>query len=191
MTELEPARGAVVGPGRAAPDVLGRLLTVAGAIRRATLKLAFLAAAAAVVLGYALLRHGLPGATGRAVLTVVGVVAVALPPVVLAAFWVALGELLELPERVRRLPAETREHGEQLRQLAQDARARRRGWLGVPGHLWRLTRLTASSREVLTPYAPLLPLLSPPFLLAVALSAGAAAAELIAALVVLLVLLFG
>jgi hypothetical protein len=124
------------------------------------------------------------------VLTVVALALVVAPPLLLLAFWLVLGQLLELPDRLRRAPMETREHAGQMRALAQEARARRGGW-AVPTQIWRLARLTASSRELLTPYAPLLPLLDLKFLAAVVVSAGAAAVEAVVALVVLLVLLFG
>lgn len=188
MTGVE-RRVEVVEPSRgSAFDALDRIFSLAGAVRRGTLKLALLALGAAAVLAYALLRHGFPGQPGRAVLTVIALIFVAAPPVVLGAFWFVLGELLELPERVRRLPLETRDHAEQLGRLSREARARRGGWAS-PGQLWRLARLTSSSRELLTPYAPVLPLLSPPFLLSVAVAALAVGLEVAIALVVLLVLL--
>jgi hypothetical protein len=189
VTEVEPRRGVVVDerPGK---DVLARLLGLATSVRRGTLRLVLLAAAAAAVIAYLLFRDGIPDETGRAVLAFVALALVVTPPVVLGAFWVVLGELLRLPERVRRMPLETREHAEEVRRLAADARARR-GARSVPGQIWRLARLWVSSRELLTPYAPLLPLFSLPFLAAVVASAAAAVAEAVAALVVLLVLAFG
>ena len=188
MTELEPRRGVVVG--RRPPEVVGRLLALAASLRRGTLRLALVAVAAAAVIGYALFRHGLPDETGRAVLAIVALAVVVTPPVVLAAFWIALGELLQLPERIRRMPLETREHAEELRRLVTETRRRGGGW-SVPAQIWRLARLWASSRELLTPYAPLLPLFSLPFLAAVVVSAAAAVGEAVAALVVLLVLAIG
>lgn len=187
MTDVE-RRVEVMEPRRSgASDTLGRILSLAGTVRRGTLKLALLALAAGTVIAYALLRDGFPGQAGRAVLTVVALVLVLAPPAVLGAFWFVLGELLELPQRVHRLPLETRDHAEQLGRLTREARARRAGWAS-PGQLWRLARLTSSSRALLTPYAPVLPLLSPPFLLAVTLAALAVGLEVAIALVVLLVL---
>jgi hypothetical protein len=189
LTELEP-RPVVVGPRRPPPAVLARLLALAAALRRGTLKLAATGAVAAAVIGYALLRDGFPDDAGHAIVTVLGLAAAAAPPLILVAFWVVLGELLELPHRIRRLPFDAREHGEHLRRLAQDARAERGGWIAVPRHIWRLTRLTASSRELLTPYAPVLPLLSLPFLVAVVLAAAAVVVETLAVLVLLIDLAF-
>lgn len=188
MTDLESP--GLVGPGPRArtPDVLARLLSLAGSVRRGTAKLVVAGAAAAAVIGYALLRHGFPDQAGRAALTVVALLVVAVPLLVLAAFWVVLGGLLELPERVRRLPTETRDHGDELRRLAQEARGRRGGWISLPGEIWRLTRLTASSQELLTPYVPVLPFLSLRFLAAVVGSTVAVAGAVAVAIVVLIVL---
>jgi hypothetical protein len=49
-------------------------------------------------------------------------------------------------------------------------------------------RLTSSARDVLTPYAPLLPFLSVPFLVCVVFAAWAAMLELLIACVVVIVL---
>ena len=120
-------------------------------------------------------------------LAVIGIVAAVGPPVMLAAFWLALGELIKLPERLRGLPLEAREHGDQLRRLLDEARTSRGTRFQVL-RLWRLTRLTGATRETLTPYAPLLPLLSLPFLAGAALASFAAAVELLVAGVVAIVL---
>jgi hypothetical protein len=152
--------------------------------------LALVGTAAAGVIAYALLRHGFPDRAGRVVLTVLALVVVAAPPLVLGAFWFVLGEVLELPTRVRRMPLEARQHGEELRRLVEQARGRR-GARAVPGQIWRLARLTTSSRELLSPYAPLLPLLNLPFLAAVVLSAAAVFPEATAAVIVAIVLAVG
>jgi hypothetical protein len=171
VSALEPSRGTVVGPS-AAPQLLGGLLSVAVWLRRTILKLAAVGAVAAALIGYALVRHGFPDEPGPALGTALGLALVAAPPLVLGTFWFLLGELVRLPDRIRRMPMDTRQHGEDLRRLVDDARARR-GIRFVPGQVWRLGRLTASSRELLTPYAPLLPLFNVPFLAAVVASAFA------------------
>lgn len=187
MTDLG-RRGQVVESRRGdAIDALGPILSLAARVRRGTLKLALLALVAAAVIAYGLLRGGFPAQAERAFLTVIALALTLTPPAMLAAFWFVLGELLELPGRLQRLPLDTRDHAEQLGRLRREARARRSGWAS-PGQLWRLARLASSSRELLTPYAPVLPLLSPPFLLAVALAALAVGLEVAIALVVLLVL---
>lgn len=182
---IAPAGGAldrVVG-------VLERVVPVAAAIRRGTLRMALAGAAAGAVIVYAVLRDGLPDPTDRIVGTIVVIALAAAPPLVLGAFWLLLRELVELPERIRRLPGEGREHVEELGRLTREARdARQRGFARLPGMIWRLTRLTGSSRELLTPYAPLLPLLSVPFLTAVVFAAVGVFVEIAIAVVVLLVL---
>ncbi|HWJ33117.1 MAG TPA: hypothetical protein VNR59_12320 [Gaiellaceae bacterium] len=158
--------------------------------RRWLLRLAIAAAVAAVVLVYAILRDGFPSG-GKAVLAVIGIVAATAPPLVLSALWVALGELIRLPERLQRLPLEARRHGEQLRDLFERARTARGSRFGLGRILWQLTRTTASTRETLTPYAPLLPLVSVPFLAASAVAAFFAAVEILIACVVAILLATG
>ncbi len=187
MNALEPHRGTVVGPA-AAPQLLGGVLTLAGWLRRATLKLAFVGFAAAVVIGYALLHHGFPTEPGPALATVVALGLVVTPPAVLTILWFLLRELVGLPDRIKRMPMDTRQHAGELRGLVEDARARR-GLRFVPGQVWRLGRLTSSSRELLTPYAPLLPLFSVPFLAVVAASAFAVFPEAAIAVIVAIALL--
>jgi len=187
MSALEPSRGTVVGPS-AAPQALGGILTLAAWLRRAILKLALVGAASAAVIGYALLHDGFPSEPGPALLTVVALGLVLAPPVVLTMLWILLGELVRLPDRIRRMPMDTRQHAEELRRLAADARTLR-GLRFVPGQLWRFGLLTSSSRELLTPYAPLLPLFSLPFLAVVAASAVAVFPESAIAVVVAIVLL--
>ena len=157
-------------------------------VRRWTLRLSVVAAVSAAVLVYAIVRDGFPGG-GKAVLAVIGIVAAVLPPLLLIAFYVALGELLRLPERLRQLPLEAREHGEQLRALLERARASRGNRLRVVRTLLQVARTTRSARETLTPYAPLLPLVSVPFLAGTAVAAFAAVVELVVACVVALCLL--
>lgn len=127
-----------------------------------------------------------PDTEGRIEL-VVGSVLAAVPPLVLGAFWLAVREVAELPARLRTLPETSREHAAKLGRLAGEARSRG-SWIRVPRLLWRFGFLAASARENLTPWAPLLPLLSLPFLLATALAAAGALLEMLIAAVVLLAL---
>jgi hypothetical protein len=167
-----------------------RLAAVAALLRRWTIRLACAAAVAAAVIVYAIVDDGYP-AGGEAVLATIAIVAAALPPVMLVAFWLALGELIELPERVRRLPLEGREHGRRLRDVVDQARADRGRRFSAPRTVWQLMRLGVSARETLTPYAPLLPFLSLPFLLSVAVAMIAAVLELIVAALLIVVLAVG
>jgi hypothetical protein len=164
-----------------------RLAAFAASLRRWTVRLALAAAVGAAVIVYAIVHDGYP-AGGKAVLATIAIAAAALPPLMLVAFWFALGELIELPERVRRLPLEGREHGQRLRDVLDQARTARGRRFSVPRTLWRLARLGVSARETLTPYAPLLPFLSLPFLLGVVVAMIAAVLELIVAGVLLVVL---
>jgi hypothetical protein len=161
-----------------------------GATRRWLLRLIVGAAAAAAFLIYALVRNGFPdGAT--AVLTVIGILAALAPPVVLFAFWLALGELAGLPARLQRLPLDARGHGEELRAIADRARAARGSRYQLARVLWQLVHTSAAARETLTPYGPLLPFLNVPFLVSTGIAALAACFELMVACVVALVLLTG
>jgi membrane protein implicated in regulation of membrane protease activity len=61
----------------------------------------------------------------------------------------------------------------------------RPAWRRLPGSIWRLAMLVRSARDLLAPHAPLLPLLSGPFLIATLVSALLVPVA-VAALVVLL-----
>ncbi len=189
MGTVEPRRGIVVG-ARTASDALRRLFSVATPIRRWALRLALLGLAAAAVIAYTLLRHGFPDRPDTGFLTVVVLAVVLTPPVVLGAFWVVVGEVAALPDRVGRMPVEARGRADELRGLLGDLRERR-GPRALPGHVWRVARLTSSSRELLSPYAPLLPLLNVPFLVAVGLSALAVLPVVAGAVAAAIVLLVG
>jgi alpha-beta hydrolase superfamily lysophospholipase len=170
-------------------QVLNRIVPVAAAIRRATLRVALVGTVAGGVIVYAALRDGAPEATRGWLVAAVVIALAAAPALVLGTFWLLLGEVVELPERLRRMRGETRAHAEELGRLAREARDPHRGRARrVPGLVWRTLRLTGASRELLTPYAPLLPLLSVPFLTAVAFAALGVVFEVAIALLVLLVL---
>lgn len=183
MTNIEPA---TLRP----PARTDAILVIVTGTRRWILRLGLSAVVAAAVLTYAIFRAGFPDGA-RGVLAVIGIAAVISPPLILAAFWLTLGELVRLPDRLRRVPLEAREHGEQLRDLFDQARSARGSKLELTRILWHVTRLGSSARETLTPYAPLLPLLSVPFLAATAVAAFAAAVEVLAACIVAVVLATG
>jgi len=118
--------------------------------------LAYAAAVAAALLVIALYDEGWK----------VGVAAVAaVPAVVLFLFSIALAEAAALPDRLRNAPGDA---AELQASLAQLARARRGGVLRP---LWRTGRAAAGARELITPWAPLLPLVNLPFLVATLVSA--------------------
>lgn len=147
-------------------SALERVLPVAAMISRVVRLAAVAALVSAGVIAVALFRDGLPEPPARALATVALAVALFLPGIVLLLLSGALGQLLELPARLRALPGTGKQHAEELGRLVRE-RGRRRG---LPLRAWRLLALGRSSRELLTPYAPLAPLLSPPFLAAAALS---------------------
>ena len=92
-------------------------------------------------------------------------VAAAVPAVVLFLFSVALFEAAELPGRLRNAPTQARD----LRAAVDDLGRARGGRLF--GALWRTGRQASSARDLVMPWAPLLPLISIPFLLATLISA--------------------
>ena len=101
--------------------------------------------------------------------------------VVLFLFSTALAEAAALPDRLRNAPAEA---AQLQTSLAQLSRARRGRWLGP---LWRTGRAAAGARELVTPWAPLLPLVNVPFLVATLASALATPFLVLGALAMLAV----
>ena len=172
----------------AALGALRRILPLAAAVGRGvrTLGLAGLGAAAAIALVVAV--RWTPGDTEDWAGLVILCVLLAVPSAFLFAFSFVLAEVVELPDKLRSYPGTTREHLAELRAIADDAQARERpAWRRLPGSTWRLATLVRSTRELLAPHAPLLPLFSVPFLLATLVSALLVPLVVIAALVVLLV----
>lgn len=172
------------------PDVvgaLGRIIPLAAAVRRGvrTLALAGLAATSVIVL--AVLVRWTPGDEESWAGLVVLCVLLALPAAVLLAFWLVLGEVVEVPDKLRSYPGTARRHAEELRALASEAQTRERpAWRRLPGSTWRLATLVRSARELLAPHAPLLPLLNVPFLVAAFVSALLVPILVAAALVMIL-----
>jgi hypothetical protein len=149
-------------------------------------RLGIVGLAAAVAIALIVLVRWTPGDredwAGFVVLCVVLVV----PAAVVLAFSFVLGEVLELPDKLRSYPGMTREHASELRAIARDAQARERpAWRRLPGSTWRLATLARSARELLAPHAALLPLLSVPFLIATLVSALLVPLVVVAALVLL------
>ena len=162
-------------------------MPVARALASVARTFALAAAGAAVVIAVYLLRDGMPDGGEERVELVVGLVLAALPPLVLGLFWLAVREVAEVPGRLRTFPETGREQAAELGRIAGQARSRGR-WTRFPGLLWRFGRLAGSARETLTPWAPLVPLLSVPFLLASAAAFFAAVVEVAIALGLLVAL---
>jgi hypothetical protein len=129
--------------------------------------LAYVEAFAAALLAFALYDEG-----GAIVLAALA----AVPAVVLFLFSLALAEAAELPGRLRAAPAD-------LQAALADLSAARRERLFRS--LWRTGRAAFAARELVTPWAPLLPLVSIPFLAAALVSALATPLLVLAAVVVL------
>jgi hypothetical protein len=142
------------------------------AVARAARWFAYTSAASALLIAYALRDDGWWAAIGAAA---------AIPAVVLWLFSTALLELAELPARLRGAPVQAGELRRAVEELGH-ARGTR-----LPRALWRAGRTASEARVLATPWAPLLPLLSGPFLAATAASMLATPFELVIALVLLIV----
>ena len=168
-------------------SVLGRILPLAAAVGRGVRTLGVVGLAGAVAIALVVLVRWTPGDgedwAGFAVLCLL----LAVPAAVLLAFSFVLGEVVELPDKLRSYPGTTREHVSELRAIAHDAQERERpAWRRLPGNTWRLATLVRSARDLLAPHAPLLPLLSVPFLIATLASALLVPLVVVAAVVVLI-----
>jgi hypothetical protein len=168
-------------------SVLGRILPLAAAVGRGVRRLGIVGLGAAVAIALIVLVRWTPGDgedwAGFAVLCVV----LAVPAAVLLAFSLVLGEVVELPDKLRSYPGTSREHVAELGEIAHDAQERERpAWRRLPGSTWRLATLVRSARDLLAPHAPILPLFSIPFLVATLVSALLVPVVVVAALVVLL-----
>ncbi len=173
---------------RDAVGVLRQILPLAAAVGRGVRTLGLVGLGAAVAIAVIVLVRWTPGDREDWAGLVVLCILLAVPSAVLLAFSFVLGEVVELPDKLRRYPDTTREHVAELREIADDAQERDRpAWRRLPGSTWRLATLVRSARDLLAPHAPLLPLLSVPFLLASLVSALLVPFVVIAALVVLVV----
>src|SRR5215211_5725776 len=171
---------------RDAVSVLRRILPLAAAVGRGVRTLGVVGLGAAVAIALVVLVRWTPGDgedwAGFAVLCVL----LAVPAAVLLSFSFVLGEVVELPDKLRNYPGLTREHAAELREIAQEAKARERpAWRRLPGSTWRLATLVRSARDLFAPHAPLLPLLNVWFLLATVAAALLVPLVALAALVML------
>jgi hypothetical protein len=168
-------------------SALGRILPLAAGVGRGARRLGVIGLGAALAIALIVAFRWTPGDgeawTGLAILCVL----LAVPAGILLAFSFVLGEVVELPDKLRNYPGLTREHAAELQAIAQDAKARERpAWRRLPGSTWRLATLVRSARELLAPHAALLPLLNVWFLLATVAAALLVPLLALAALFVLL-----
>ena len=119
------------------PAALGGLLRRTVTLMR---RLAFAGAAAAALLVLLLARDGL------AAEDVVLAPLLFAPPAILLFFALAAGQVLALPERLRRVPTQSQEQLGELTRLGRDARTT--SALGLPLLLWRLRGAVGSLRAV-------------------------------------------
>jgi hypothetical protein len=167
--------------------VLRRILPLAAAVGRGLRTLGLVGLGAAVAIALVVLFRWTPGDREDWAGLVLLCVLLAVPPAVLLAFSFVLGEVVELPDRLRGYPGTTRDHVAELRAIAHDAqRGERPAWRRLPGSAWRLATLVRSARDLLAPHAPLLPLFSVSFLVATLVAALLVPVVVVAALVVLL-----
>jgi hypothetical protein len=172
---------------RDAVRVLRRILPLAAAVGRGVRALGLSGLGAAAAIALVVLVQWTPSDREDWAGLVALCVLLAVPPAVLLAFSLVLGEVAELPDKLRSYPGTTREHAAELHAIAHDAKARERpAWRRLPGSTWRFARLVRSARDLLAPHAPLLPLLSVPFLIATLVSVLLVPVVVVAALVVLL-----
>jgi hypothetical protein len=170
-----------------AAATLRRVLDITARVVRGLTHLAIVAAACGATAWVAWLIDSPPAEADDWIPRII-VLAVALaPPAILFLFLAGLRELLELPDRVRALPADVRARAAELRERSRGT-AEPRGFLGALLALFRLGRLVLGSREVLTPYAALSAALRPAILFAALLAAVAASVEIPASAIALLLL---
>lgn len=171
-----------------AEAVLRRIIALATGVMRVFTKLAVVAGASVATAWLVWLLEAVPADTAEWVVRLVVLVAVLVPPGILLLFVAGLREVLELPERLRGLPANVRSGVLEVRERSRRT-SDQRGVLGAVTALVRLGRIVLGSRELLSPYAVVAAALRPTILLAALLMAVVAAIEIpAAALVVVLIL---
>lgn len=185
---IEPIR-----PRRVPPPRVTALDRASGFLRRLAgriLRLAVLALAAGALVWWAVFVE-LPS-DERAVVPVVLGILLAIPPLILGLFGLALRGLAGLPGRLRETPGQARERiVEARRRLAEVAEARRRGLVSGLGALVRLGWSLRSSREVLEVAGPAAVFLTPGMLAASVAAFIAALAEVLAGAIALVWLSVG
>jgi hypothetical protein len=104
-----------------AVSVLRRILPLAAAVGRGVRTLGLVGLAGTVAIALVVLVRWTPGDGEDWAGFVVLCVVLAVPAAVLLAFSFVLGEVVELPDKLRSYPGTTREHVSELRAIAQDA----------------------------------------------------------------------
>jgi hypothetical protein len=170
-----------------ASAALRRVLEIATRVLSGLTLLAIAAAAAVLVVWLAWVAETPPSSTDAWLERCVVLAVLLAPSAVLLLFVAGLRDLATLPERTRAMPADLRARARDLHDRAR--RPSRHGRiLGVIVALFRLGRVVLGSREVLSPYAAVTIVLRPAILVAAISAALAAATEIAAAAIALLVI---
>jgi hypothetical protein len=170
-----------------ASAALRRVLEIAARVLRGLTLLAIAAAAAVLVVWLVWVAETPPSRTDAWLERGIVLAVLLAPSAVLLLFVAGLRDLATLPERARAVPADLRARARDLQDRARGP-SRRRGILGVIVALFRLGRVVLGSREALSPYAAVTIALRPAILVAAISAALAAAAEIPAAVIALLVI---
>ncbi len=112
------------------------------------------------------------------------------PVAILLLFSLGLGEVARLPERLRRMPDESREHLAELTRIAGEADASGPGFRRTTSQLWRLRNVAEGARGLVGLSLPLR-IFAPPFLAATFASLWASVPIAFAGLIALVLLAFG
>jgi hypothetical protein len=131
----------------AAKVQLGAFRRLVRGVVRAFVLLALGAGIGVGLLGVLLAREGLDGAEAVFLVLLLGA------PLVVLMFAAGLRTLLELPERVLRMPQRGAEQVDALTRIADDARTA--SWRHAPFLLWRSGSLVSSTRDLVRIAMPL------------------------------------
>jgi hypothetical protein len=131
----------------AAKVQLGAFRGIVRAVVRAFVLLALGAGAGVGLLGVLFAREGLDGAEIVFLVLLLGA------PLVVLMFAAGLRSLVELPERVLRMPRRGVDQVDALTRIADDARTAR--WRHAPFLLWRVGSLVSSTRDLVRIALPL------------------------------------
>lgn len=179
-------RGSVRRNYDRAVEVLERLVPIARVLRGALFGYALTVAFSVLAIGVVVFRRDAPEVwfTWGAFVLVMGVLALA--PAVLYAFAWMLGEVLELPAKLRDLPDIGPARAAELAALVREARspvgAGKERPRSIPGDLWRAGRLMTELYGVLPLPGPVMAILRWPLLIAVLVAFVVGFVEIVGAL---------
>src|ERR671910_1449033 len=153
-----------------AANALRRVLAVAARVLRGLSTLATIAAISVTAAWVVALAEAPPEDANQWVSRLIILAIALIPAGVLVLFVAGVGQLRELPQRARPLPADVRSQAAHLR----DSSTRPRGPFATLAALFGLAKVVFGSREVLSPYAAISAVLRPAILVAALFAAGAA-----------------